>query len=193
MARYARTIANELAESHSLSSAFIEHLLVFAPLHDVGKVGVPDSVLLKPGRLTDEEMVIMRGHVDKGVEMIDGLLDSIGLEAVPYVGMLRNIIQGHHESWDGSGYPRGIAGHDIPIEARIVTVADVFDALTSQRPYKEAWPLEEARDYLRKNAGVRFDPECVAALERAWPRLLEIRATFPDDVYSLREGYSADV
>ncbi|MCB1131259.1 MAG: HD domain-containing protein, partial [Verrucomicrobiae bacterium] len=117
MARYARTIANELAESHSLSSAFIEHLLVFAPLHDVGKVGVPDSVLLKPGRLTDEEMVIMRGHVDKGVEMIDGLLDSIGLEAVPYVGMLRNIIQGHHESWDGSGYPRGIAGHDIPIEA----------------------------------------------------------------------------
>lgn len=193
MARYARTIALELAEAHELSSAYIEHLLTFAPLHDVGKVGVPDAVLLKPGRLTDEEFVIMRSHVDKGVELIDELLDSLGIRALPYVGMLRNIILCHHEAYNGSGYPHHRVGDEIPLEARIVTVADVFDALTSKRPYKEAWPVERARDYMRENAGELFDPQCVAALESAWPRIMEIRDTFPDAGHALREGYTAEV
>lgn len=193
MARYSRCVALELAGSHGLSAAYIEHLLTFAPLHDVGKVAVPDAILLKPGRLEPEEFATMRTHVDKGVEMIDSLLDSLGLVALPYVEMLRNIILCHHEAWDGSGYPHGRVGDEIPLEARIVTVADVFDALTSRRPYKEAWPVERAREFVHEQSGQLFDPACVEAFERAWHDLMDIRSRFPDDTYGMREGYTLDV
>ena len=193
MARYSRRIALEMAEERGLSSAYLEHLLTFAPLHDVGKVGVPDAILLKPGRLDDDELATMRTHVALGVEMIDDLLDSLGLEALPYVDMLRDIILCHHEAWDGSGYPQGLAGEEIPIAARIVTVADVFDALTSERPYKAPWSWDRARAFMKDQSGRLFDPACVAAFERAWDDLREIRATFPDDSYGMREGYTDEV
>jgi len=191
MARYARLIALELNDTHNLGAAFIEHLLTFAPLHDVGKVGVPDAVLLKSGPLTPEEFIVMRSHVDKGVQLIDELLESLGMRALPHVDMLRNIIQCHHEAWDGSGYPHGRIGEQIPIEARIVTVADVFDALTSDRPYKGPWTIRRTLDYVADQSGKLFDPQCVAALQRTLPAVEEVRAAFPDTRIHVREGYTS--
>lgn len=193
MARYARLVALELRESHELGPAFIEHLLTFAPLHDVGKVGVPDAVLLKTGPLTDDEFLVMRSHVTKGVALIDELLESLGMLSLPHVGMLRNIILCHHEAWDGSGYPEGRIEREIPIEARIVTVADVFDALTSDRPYKRPWSIHETLRYFEQQSGRLFDPDCVAALLRVLPAVEEIRAAFPDRRLNVREGYSAEL
>ncbi|MBV5336183.1 HD domain-containing protein, partial [bacterium] len=139
MARYAQMIAEGLAVSHGLTDEFIEYLFQYAPLHDIGKVAVPDGILMKPGRLTPEEYAVMKSHVPKGVEIIDVMQRDIGLAGLPFAGLLRNVVGGHHEALDGSGYPLGLKGDEIPLEARITAAADVFDALTSRRPYKEAW------------------------------------------------------
>ncbi len=164
MSRYSRLIALSMAEKHGLSDDFIEHLFMFSPLHDIGKIGIPDNILLKPGKLSDDEKNIMQTHAPKGREIIDDLLDNFELENIEYIKMLRNIIEYHHESIDGCGYPLGIKGDQIPIEARIVAVADVFDALTSARPYKDAWSNEKAFNMLRGLAGKTLDEECVTAL-----------------------------
>jgi HD-GYP domain-containing protein (c-di-GMP phosphodiesterase class II) len=128
-----------------------------APLHDVGKIGIPDSILLKPGRLTDEEFDEMRRHTTFGAEM---LADGRGL---PLLEMAERIALTHHERWDGGGYPFGLSGADIPLVGRIVAVADVFDALTHSRPYKEAWPVGDAIAEIRFQAGKQFDPAVVDA------------------------------
>lgn len=164
MARYARLIAAKLARKHRLTDEFVEFVFQFCPLHDVGKVAVPDSILLKPARLTDEEFDVMRGHVVKGVEIIDLMMRDFGLNAMPHSEVLRNIVAFHHEAIDGSGYPYRRKGDDIPIEARIAAVADVFDALTSVRPYKEAWSNDDALALLKREAGAKFDPDCVAVM-----------------------------
>ncbi|OIQ87685.1 cyclic di-GMP phosphodiesterase response regulator RpfG [mine drainage metagenome] len=164
MSRYARMIGECLAESHTLSDEFIEYLFQFAPLHDIGKVAVPDRILLKPGRLDAEEMAEMQKHVDKGRSIIDMMSDSFGLDQVPHIEILRNVVSYHHESWDGSGYPHGLKGGEIPIEARITAVADVFDALTSTRPYKHAWSNQQACDFLQEMSGKKFYPPAVDAL-----------------------------
>ncbi len=164
MSRYARMIGECLAESHALSDEFIEYLFQFAPLHDIGKVAVPDRILLKPGRLDSEEMGMMQKHVDKGRSIIDMMSESFGLDQVPHIDILRNVVSYHHESWDGGGYPHGLKGEEIPIEARITAVADVFDALTSNRPYKHAWPNDQAYAFLREMSGKKFYPPAVDAL-----------------------------
>lgn len=180
MSRYARLIAKRLAVSKGLSDEYVEYLFMFAPLHDVGKIAVPDAVLLKPGRLTPDELAIMRGHVVKGAEIVDRMVKAFGLAARVHVGMLRNIVLCHHEAFDGSGYPAGLAGEGIPLEGRIVAVADIYDALTSQRPYKEAWTSDRAFAFLAGQAGRMLDPECVAALMASRPEVEAIAARFRD-------------
>lgn len=182
MARYARLVAAKLAPRWGLDDEFVEFVFQFCPLHDVGKVAVPDSILFKPGRLTEEETAVMRGHVGRGVEMVEMMLHDFGLGAMPHVALLRNIVAYHHEAMDGSGYPNGLEGDKIPVEARIAAVADVFDALTSRRPYKEAWTNDAALDLLRREAGRKFDPECVAVLLENVAALEEIQSQFTETV-----------
>jgi putative two-component system response regulator len=146
--------ARLLGLAAGMNEAQAEELLHAAPLHDVGKIGIPDRILQKPGTLDADERRIMQSHVEIGVRIIGE--HSRGVLAVAH-----RIALGHHEKWDGSGYPSGLAGEAIPFEARIVAIADVFDALTSERPYKKAWPVEEALNYLRDNRGRHFDPALV--------------------------------
>jgi HD-GYP domain-containing protein (c-di-GMP phosphodiesterase class II) len=164
MSRFARVIARDLAGKHGLSDEYIEHVFLFAPLHDIGKIGVPDRILFKSGKLDAGEFEEMKTHAIKGRQIIDRLLSNYGLDGVQNTEILRNIAQYHHENFDGGGYPNGLRGDDIPIEARIVAVADVFDALTSARPYKPAWSNEEAFAALETLAGTQLDPICVRAL-----------------------------
>jgi len=178
MSRYSRLIAMKLAERHNLDDSFVERIFMFAPLHDIGKIAIPDEILLKPGPLSDEEMAIMRTHTLKGREMIDELVQNFGLESVDQAHIMRNIAAYHHEALNGSGYPEGRRGEEIPLEARIVAVADIFDALTSHRPYKEAWSNEEAFAFLQKLAGEKLDGECVEALMACPEEIEEIQRRF---------------
>ena len=130
-----------------------------APLHDLGKIGIPDEILLKPGKLTDEEFEVMKTHTTIGAEILAG-------SRSPVLRLAERIALSHHERWDGSGYPGGLSGDDIPLEGRIVAIADVFDALTHARPYKEAWPLADAVAEIEDQAGRQFDPEVAAAFTR---------------------------
>jgi HD-GYP domain-containing protein (c-di-GMP phosphodiesterase class II) len=152
-------------------------------MHDVGKIAVPDSILLKPGRLTADEFEVMKTHVARGVEIVDLMCRDFGMRSMPHFGLLRNIVAYHHEAIDGSGYPHGLKGEDIPIEARIAAVADVFDALTSKRPYKEAWSNQRAFDLLKAEAGTKFDPDCVAALVSREEQVVAIQARFEETLY----------
>jgi len=165
MAAYSRLIALKLAQSQPLSDEFIEYIFLFAPLHDVGKVGVPDSVLLKPGRLDAEEWVLMRRHVEIGESIVVQMGMDLGLGESMAFKIMRNIVAYHHERGDGSGYPRGLLMADIPLEARIVAVADVYDALSNKRPYKKAWTEEAIVAEMQKEAMCgRLDADCVDAL-----------------------------
>ena len=178
MARYSRLIALELADKHGFDDEYLEHVFLFAPLHDIGKLAVADRVLLKPGRLTEAEMQLMRTHVARGQELVDSMLQNFGLDSFQHIEMLRNIVLCHHESLNGTGYPRGLRGSEIPIEARIIAVADVFDAMTSARPYKEAWTNDEAFSALQRLAGAELDKECVEALMLRTAEVEEIQSRF---------------
>ncbi|RAU22723.1 phosphodiesterase [Paramagnetospirillum kuznetsovii] len=183
MARYARLIAIKLADRHQLSDEFIEYLFQFTPLHDVGKISVPDNILFKPGKLDPHEYEIMKGHVGRGLEIIDLMADDFGMQSMAYFSVLRNVIAYHHEALDGSGYPHGLRGREIPLEARIAAVADVFDALTSDRPYKKAWSNQAAIDLLVDQSGTKFDPDCVAALIQCEAEIAEIQSRFEETVF----------
>ncbi|WP_342670026.1 HD domain-containing phosphohydrolase [Magnetospirillum moscoviense] len=170
MAHFSRMIAAGLG----LPDDQCDLILKAAPMHDVGKLGIPDAILLKPGRLTDEEFSVMKRHPSIGHAILDGSesdLIRLGAEIAYY----------HHEKYDGSGYPFGLKGKDIPLTGRIVAVADVFDALTSTRPYKTGWTVEEAAKFLETGRGTHFDPACVDAFLAAWPDILATRARFADD------------
>ncbi|MEW6165478.1 MAG: HD domain-containing phosphohydrolase [Pseudomonadota bacterium] len=170
MARYSAIVAEELG----CDAAYVRAILQFAPMHDIGKVGVADHILLKPGRLDAAEFAEMQKHPLIGGEVLrrcEAQVNALG-HSIFRIGA--EIAEAHHEKFDGSGYPHGLAGEAIPLAARIVAVADVFDALTSKRPYKEAWPLEQALDALRRDAGKHFDPAIIAAFERALPKVLAI-------------------
>lgn len=180
MSRYSRVIARALAERYELEDQYIEHVFMFAPLHDIGKIAIPDSILLKRGALTNGEMQVMRTHVAKGAQIIDELLADFGLSQVDQVAILRNIAAYHHEAVNGTGYPEGRGGEDIPLEARIVAVADVFDALTSARPYKDAWSVDDALDMLQSMAGEKLDRECVEALIENRQEVEEIKRRFEE-------------
>jgi len=164
MSHYARTLA--LAVGYSECAA--EDLLHAAPMHDVGKIGVPDTILQKPGKLTEEEWRIMRQHTVIGARII-------GDHPTGLLRMAATIALSHHEKWDGSGYPNGLAGEDIPHVARVVAVADVFDALVSVRPYKPAWSVEEATALIRHERGRHFDPDLADAFLNSMPEILRIR------------------
>ena len=181
MSRYARLIARQLAEKYNFNDEYIENVFLFAPLHDIGKIGIPDRILLKPGKLDEEEFTIMQGHVEKGRQIIDEMLENFGLDGFHHVDILRNIAQYHHEALDGSGYPLGLQGEEIPIEARIIAVADIFDALTSWRPYKEPWTNDESFEALRLLAGKKLDRECVEALIANRNQVEEIQTRFKED------------
>jgi response regulator RpfG family c-di-GMP phosphodiesterase len=181
MSRFARLIARELAPRHKLDDDYIEHVFMYAPLHDIGKIAIPDRILFKPGRLDAQESEIMRGHSRTGREIIDEVLANFGLDAMQHVNILRNIAEHHHEAMNGRGYPAGLKGGDIPLEARIVAVADVFDALTSRRPYKDAWTNDEAFATLQRLAGETLDAECVEALIQMREEVERIQAQFDED------------
>ncbi len=169
MAHYAASIARHLGEPESYAQA----LLTAAPMHDVGKLGTPDHILLKAGRLDELEQAEMRRHPEIGGRI---LADTQS----PLLRLACEIAETHHEKFDGSGYPRGLKGEQIPLGGRIVAVADVFDALNSTRPYKKAWPAAQARAYIEEQSGRHFDPTCVAAFVKGWDDVLTIRSQFPD-------------
>jgi len=178
MSRYSRLLATSLAEKYHLDDEHIEHIFMFSPLHDIGKIGIPDSILLKPDKLNDSEMAIMQTHARKGREMIDDILENFGLENIEHMNILRNIAEFHHETINGTGYPSGKKGNEIPIEARIVAVADIFDALTSERPYKKAWTNEKAIELLLELAGETLDKDCVNALVNNIEQVEKIQSNF---------------
>jgi len=184
MSRYARVVASELAPKYGFNDEFVEYVFLFSPLHDIGKIGIPDSILLKPGSLDASEREIMRMHPKKGRQIIDNMLLDFRLEASEYLDVLRNIAEHHHETPDGAGYPNGLRGEQIPMESKIVAVADVFDALTSTRPYKEAWNIDKAFRERKDLAGPKLDPDCVHALIKNRPQLEEIKDRFKEDPYA---------
>lgn len=180
MARYARLIAQQLTETGraTLTDEDIERIFWFAPMHDLGKIGIPDSVLTKPARLDGDEIEVMQQHSELGATMIDQLIENFDLRTLHGIEMLREVALMHHEALDGSGYPDGLAGDEIPLTARIIAVADIFDALTSPRPYKRAWSVEEAFETLRQMAERKLDRNCVDALIEREADLRDIQRTF---------------
>ena len=169
MSQYARAIARVVGCDEA-TCGLIE---LAAPMHDVGKIGIEDRILRKPGKLTDEEFAAMKQHPVIGGRILEG--DD------PLIRMGREIALTHHEKWDGSGYPNGLSGEDIPLAGRVCAVADVFDALMTKRPYKEPWPLEKAIALIVEGADKAFDPKVVAAFQEALPEILAIKARYQDD------------
>jgi len=163
MSHYARL----LAQAANLDEQFVDDIFNAAPMHDVGKIGIPDSVLQKPSKLDADEWRVMQSHPNIGA-------DIIGVHAGGMLAMARDVALTHHEKWDGSGYPAGLAGQAIPLAGRIVAIADVFDALTSVRPYKAAWSVEQACDYLREQRGQHFDPQLVDLFLGCIPEAIEV-------------------
>lgn len=157
-----------IALEAGMNEAWSDTLLHAAPMHDVGKIGIPDAILQKPGKLDAGEWAIMQKHAEIGAEII-------GEDGSNLLNMAREVALCHHEKWDGGGYPRGLNGEDIPVAARIVALADVFDALTSERPYKKAWPIGQATDLIREQSGKHFDPDLVEAFFKCLPAILEVR------------------
>ena len=183
MARYARVIARGVAEQRNLSDEFIEQIYLYAPLHDIGKIAIPDRILLKPGRLDPDEWEIMKTHTTRGREMIERITATLHVDRLPNDELLKNIVELHHEAMDGSGYPYGLEGEDIPLEARIIAVADVFDALVSERPYKSGWELAPALSELDRMADEgKLDPGCVAVAKAHRSDMQDAIRRYPDVV-----------
>ena len=160
-------VSGRLAQQLGMGAEFCEQLVHAAPMHDIGKIGVPDHVLLKPGKLNEEELAIMREHPQMGAKILDNSSSAL-------IKLAHSVALYHHEKWDGSGYPFGLKGESIPMEARIIAVADVFDALLNKRPYKDAWPVEKAVSEIQSQSGKHFDPLVVEALLACLPDLVEI-------------------
>jgi len=174
--------AMAIARTFGLSEEQRELLYIAMPMHDVGKIGIADAILLKPGKLTPDEFELMKTHTEIGVAILTG--------KDPMIVAARDIAGTHHENWDGTGYPKGLAGEEIPLLARICAVADVFDALTSSRPYKKAWSVKEAIDWIISESGKYFDPAVVHAFEAAIPEILRIRELYRDDIIDPNKSVS---
>jgi putative two-component system response regulator len=177
MAHYSRLIAIKLG----LDDLKVESIFKAAPMHDIGKMGIPDSILLKPGVLDEFEFSIMKTHAMIGYNILQGSNSSL-------LQVGAEIAISHHEKWNGTGYPNHLKQNAIPKTGRIVAVADVFDALTSERPYKKAWDIDRAKNHLIELKGIHFDPDCVDAFLSSWDEVLEIKSKFRDDsqdIYSI--------
>lgn len=169
VSRYSYIIGKE----YGLDEEQSELLMSAAPMHDIGKIGVPDYILKKPAKLTTEEFDIIKTHAEIGAKLI-GNSEDLLLQTAKIIAMQ------HHEKWNGQGYPKGLKGEEINVYARITAIADVFDALTNIRPYKDAWINEKSINWIRKNANIHFDEKVVEAFERALPKILEIQDKYKD-------------
>ncbi|MBI4384353.1 MAG: HD domain-containing protein [Nitrospinae bacterium] len=166
--------SESLGKALGMSEKECETLRFASPMHDVGKIGIPDNILLKPGKLDEREWKIMKTHAAIGAEILKGSRSEL-------LKMAEAIALTHQEKWDGSGYPNGLAGEDIPVVGRITAVCDVFDALTSERPYKRAWSVEEAVDYIETQSGKHFDPRLVPLFKSVLPEILENKAKYREN------------
>ncbi len=171
-----------LAKLYGLTDEECELILYAAPLHDIGKVGIPDKILLKPGRFEEHEFEIMKEHVLLGAQMLEGS------EKFPVINAGRIIALEHHEKWDGSGYPKGLKGEQIHIYARIVTIADVFDALCSKRCYKTIMPTDEVLEIIKKDSGTHFDPKLVDLFVNNLDEFLKIKEEYKDENIQMNKG-----
>jgi putative two-component system response regulator len=169
MSRYAEKIARAMG----LDDEFCERLRIAAPMHDIGKIGIPDAILLKPGPLTPAERLEMQKHAQQGGEILERSTSEL-------IRLAGEIAISHHERFDGTGYPFGLSGEAIPLAGRITSLADVFDALTSARPYKKAWSADDARTYILGERGRHFDPACVDAMMSVWSDIVAIQASCAD-------------
>ena len=174
MSRYSALIAEKLG----LPSKEVQDILYAAPMHDVGKIGIPDSILMKPGKLTDEEFGVMKTHSIIGANIL-------AYSKAEVLKLAEQIAISHHEKWNGKGYPQGLAGDNIPLAARIVGLVDVFDALTSKRPYKDPFPVEVALDIIKKDRGEHFDPDVVDIFLENIDEIVKIK-----EEVGLKEGLS---
>ncbi|MEY4718581.1 MAG: hypothetical protein RL563_1199 [Pseudomonadota bacterium] len=165
--------AHLLALSAGVPEQQAELILHAAPMHDIGKIGIPDNILLKPGSLEPDEWQIMKMHPKIGAEII-------GDHSSELLKLSKTIALSHHEKWDGSGYPMGLSGEKIPLEARIITITDVFDALMSERPYKKAWTLERALEFMQSQVNISFDPFLFGLFIQLVPEVIKIRQQFSD-------------
>lgn len=164
-----------LAVAAGIDEMAAHELLLAAQMHDLGKIAIPDNILLKPGRLDEGEFKQMKAHAQIGADILSNPRSQL-------VALARSIAITHHEKWDGSGYPNGLKGYDIPLEGRIAAIADVFDALTSERPYKKAWTVEEAVELLKEQSGKHFDPELVEIFIQELPKILDIKMKFAEQI-----------
>ena len=182
MSRYTRLIANCLAKKglEPLDDEQVEQIAHFTLLHDVGKIGISERILQKPGKLDQEERDVMNTHTMLGRQIIDHLISHFGFEQIPYIDYLRHITEEHHEAMDGSGYPRGLSGREISLEARIVAASDIFDALTTQRPYKDLWSNEHAFAMLQLLSIDKLDKGCVDALLDNPDEIVQIQKQFAE-------------
>jgi HD-GYP domain-containing protein (c-di-GMP phosphodiesterase class II) len=181
MARFARLIAEAVADEYQLSDEFVGKVFLFAPLHDIGKIGIPDHILMKQGQLTSQEREVMKTHVSKGYEIVQRILGDFSLQYSDDSRILNNIVSYHHELLDGSGYPNGLKGAEIPIEARITTVADIYDALSSKRHYKTVQSFNAAYDELKHMASEgKLDWACVQAIGDFADEIQKITSEFED-------------
>ena len=178
MSLYSYILAKELYEEGiyqgEYGSSYAQHVYDFAPMHDIGKVGIEDSILLKPAKLTYEQWIEMKKHPVIGADVLRRCESQVNKAGYSVFKIGIEIAEGHHEKYDGTGYPYQRKGRDIPLSARIVALADVFDALTSRRPYKEAWPVEKAVKLIDEESGKHFDPVIVKAFKSAFPKIMEV-------------------
>ncbi|MBL4693148.1 MAG: HD domain-containing protein, partial [Magnetovibrio sp.] len=165
-----------LALAAGLGEERSQQILHASPMHDVGKIGIPDGILLKPGKFEPDEWEVMKTHVEIGT-------DIIGNDPSQLMQLARLIALTHHEKWDGTGYPNNLKGVDIPIEGRICAICDVFDALTSERPYKKSWSVEDAVNLINEQSGKQFDPDLVVLFNECLPQMLEIREKYADEEF----------
>lgn len=184
MARYSELIALELARAGEadFNDRDIEAIFMFAPLHDIGKIAIPDRILLKPASLDDDERAKMQTHTTHGKKIIDEIIKAFQLEVDDHIRMIHDIVELHHEFLDGSGYPHGLSGDAVPIVSRIITVSDIFDALTSNRPYKKAWTNDKAFAELDSLTKSKIDVRCVEILKDNIDKVISIQSQFGDTI-----------
>jgi putative two-component system response regulator len=189
--QYVRVLAEELQRASpyaaQLDAMAIDLMTKSAPLHDIGKVGIPDGILLKPGRLTSDEFEVMKTHTEIGAKIIASAEEGLGTPS-SFLRFAREIAHHHHENWDGSGYPNGLAGTAIPLSARLMAVADVYDALICRRIYKEPLTHADAERFIKEGSGAKFDPVLVQAFEHLAPRFAEIAETMRDHPVDCFDG-----